>query len=405
MKITISSLYFHPDHSGIAVYASDFAAYAAQQGHEVTVITGFPFYPRWKKNKADQWKFFRTDQALGAKVRRGYVYVPSKVTAFRRIVHELSFLLFATVNFLRGGRADAVVVFTTPVLLGCLAAVVKLIFRCPLVINVQDLQIEATRSLGMLKDSKMLRLMEVLEKKSYQKADVVSTISPGMMSVIAAKGVATEKQYIWPNWVDISEFENSTRGQFRGDYGIAESQKLFVYAGNIGEKQGLEVLLDLAKVRREDDDLQFLIVGAGAGLAALKTKAKGMDLPNLRFLPLLPPDQYRQLLADADAVFLSQKRTEADIYFPSKLLGLMAASKLLFVAADDESELYKVTSEQQLGYASAYGDSDTLLSQLQEWLQNPERGNQFVGNARRWVDQFDRSVVLGNVLKKISSKG
>ena len=80
MKILVSAMTFAPDHSGIALYSTDFATYAAEQGHEVTVVTGFSWYPKWTKRPEDRRKLFRTDAYKGIKVLRGYLYVPKKVT-------------------------------------------------------------------------------------------------------------------------------------------------------------------------------------------------------------------------------------------------------------------------------------------------------------------------------------
>ena len=90
MKLLVGSLYFEPDHSGIAVYANDLAAYLAEQGHDVTVVTGFPFYPQWKKRLADHGRLMATDSWKGIRILRSYVYVPRVLNIVTRIIHELS---------------------------------------------------------------------------------------------------------------------------------------------------------------------------------------------------------------------------------------------------------------------------------------------------------------------------
>ena len=72
MKLLVSSMTFAPDHSGISIYATDFATYAAEQGHAVTVVTGFSWYPKWVKRPEDELKLFRTDIYKGMKILRGY---------------------------------------------------------------------------------------------------------------------------------------------------------------------------------------------------------------------------------------------------------------------------------------------------------------------------------------------
>ena len=99
MKILVSSINFAPDHSGIALYSTDLPVFLAEQGHTVTVVTGFSYYPSWKKRSEDIGKFFAKETYLGVKVLRGYLYIPNAVTTIKRILHELSFSFFAFLNF------------------------------------------------------------------------------------------------------------------------------------------------------------------------------------------------------------------------------------------------------------------------------------------------------------------
>lgn len=112
VKILVSSINFHPDHSGIALYSTDLPVYCAEHGHEVTMVTGFPYYPSWRKSPQDSRRLFGTDEYENVKVLRGYLYVPEEVSTLKRILHELSFVVFAILNFLRAGRHDCIVIFS-----------------------------------------------------------------------------------------------------------------------------------------------------------------------------------------------------------------------------------------------------------------------------------------------------
>src|SRR5215208_4489340 len=109
MKILVSSIIFYHDHRGIALYSTDLPVYFEETGHDVTMVTGFPYYPIWEKRLEHRRKLFSTDEYRGVKVLRGYLYVPKKVSTFKRILHEASFSLFAFTNFLRAGRHECVV--------------------------------------------------------------------------------------------------------------------------------------------------------------------------------------------------------------------------------------------------------------------------------------------------------
>lgn len=404
MKILVSSMVFYPDHSGIALYSSDFAFFAAERGHEVSVVTGFPFYPSWKKRKEDEGVFFRKEKVKGVTILRGYLFVPLKPRTYKRIIQEISFLFFAFFNFLRGRRQDVIVLFTTPVSLGILGWCYKLLYKSRLVINVQDFQVEAADSLGMLNRFSFLKGLVALERFTYKRSDMVSSISDSMVQIIRDKGVKEEKLFYWPNWIDVNEAAQIGKpGKFRKKFNIPEDKTLIAYAGNVGLKQGLSILIDLAECYVHDESLYFLIIGEGGDLENLKNYFASKKLPNFRFLPFLNAEGYKEMLADVEVIFIAQKKIPKDVYFPSKLLGLMAASKLIFLSADCHSELYKVLKNNQLGLVTEFGNFEQMKQCVEEIREASPKLQEYRENAFNFVQRFDRQFVLENVLKKIES--
>lgn len=401
----MTSLYFHPDHSGIALYASEFAEYAASQGHEVNVVTGFSFYPHWKKRKNDCRKLIRKDKWDQVSIYRGYLYVPGRPSTIKRMIQEVTFLLSSVIGFIRAPKPDVIVAFTTPVSLGFLSALFAKIYRAKLVVNVQDFQVEAARSLDMVGGSSwILKIFEMLERISYQVADKVSSISDGMLEILSKdKKLALDKVMFWPNWIDVSNFQSHVNLQKfdRAKHGIDESGKVVAYAGNIGLKQGLQVFVDVAKSFESNSEMTFLIVGEGADLQNLQDYSEQLHSTNLKFIPFLDQTEYQSFLQDLDVFFISQKKVEKDIYFPSKLLGLMAMSKAIVLSADPDSELYKVLSENRLAAVSPYGDVDQIAESIALLLEQASEKEKLESAAREFVNRYDKPVVLDGVLKKI----
>lgn len=393
---------FAPDHSGIALYATDFAAYAAEQGHEVTVVTGFSWYPKWAKRPEDERKLFRTDSYKGMKVLRGYLYVPKNVTTVTRMVQEISFILFAFINFVRAGKQDAIVVFTTPINLGVLGVLFKKLWKSKLIINVQDLQLDAAKSLGMLGKLPIIDVMNGVEKYSYQQSSLVTSISTAMVDLIHRKDIDSTSTYLWPNWINVAEANSQgTKGRFRAQFPKYADKIIIGYAGNIGIKQGLSVLVDLSEKFKQRSDIVFLIIGQGGDVENLKKYAQLKQTTNLDFIDFLSQEDYFNFLSDVDIVFISQKKDSGDVYFPSKLLGIMAKEKLIFVSADVDSEIYKVITHNKLGVSSDFGDISRMEQQLTDYLQNPASFALYKTNARTYVQQFDRAYVLRSVLKQM----
>ena len=403
MKLLVSSMTFAPDHSGISLYATDFAAYAAEQGHQVTVVTAFSWYPKWVKRPEDKRKLFRTDFYKGIKVLRGYLYVPKKVTTVTRMLQEISFIVFAFFNFLRAGKHDAIVLFTTPINLGLVGVLFSKLWGAKLVINVQDLQLDAAKSLGMVGKLPIIEVMNGVEKYSYEKADLVTSISTAMIDLIKKKGISEEKIYLWPNWINVAEANRQgTKGEFRKKFPQYADKLIIGYAGNIGIKQGLSVLIDLSKEFEGRNDLVFLIIGQGGDILNLKAYAQQKQTKNLDFIDFLSQEDYFNFLSDADIVFLSQKKDSGDVYFPSKLLGIMAKEKLIFVSADKDSEIYKVVTDNKVGASSDFGDIVHMRSLLNNYLHDKEQFEPYKMNAYKFVQQFDRAVVMKDFFRQIA---
>lgn len=395
---------FAPDHSGISLYATDFATWAAESNHEVTVVTGFSWYPKWAKRPEDRRKLFRTDYYKKIKVLRGYLYVPKRVSTLSRVLQEISFIVFAFFNFLRAGKQDMIVLFTTPINLGLLGVIFQKLWGAKLVINVQDLQLDAAKSLGMINKLPVTDMMRSIETFSYNQADLVTSISMGMTDLIRQKGIDDDKIYLWPNWIDVPKAINrGVEGEFRKKFASYADKTIIGYAGNVGIKQGLSVLIELSERFKDRDDIIFLIIGEGGDLVNLKSIAESKQLQNIDFIDFLPPEDYFNFLTDADIVFLSQKKDSGDVYFPSKLLGIMAKEKMIFVSADKDSEIYKVINQNQLGICSTFGDIDQMEYLLNEYLQNKGQFETLKSNAFEFVKQFDREAVMRGLFNKISN--
>lgn len=397
MKVLVSSILFSPDHAGIGVYSTDFPVYLAERGHNVTMVTGFSYYPRWQKSPKDRRKLLATDSYKGVRTLRGYLYVPRKVSTLSRLLHEASFCLFAAFNFLRAGRPDVIVIFTPPFFLGLVALLAAKVWRRPLVINIQDLPLDAAVALGMLKASPLSRFMLALEGWIYRHADQITTISESMMVNVLSKGVASRKTKLVPNWVNVKEFGGDVApGRFLSQYPAAAQKLTVAYAGNLGVKQGVDALIRLAHALEHDPRFHFFVIGDGADKPRLKAMADEMQLANLTFLPFLGPDQYKEMLTDIDVIFVSQRSGAGDNFFPSKLLGLMARQKPLLVAADASSELAKAIAVGRFGLVSPYDDLPGLKHNLETYANDASFRAHTGARGLESVQAFDRNSVLGD---------
>jgi colanic acid biosynthesis glycosyl transferase WcaI len=395
MKALVSSINYAPDHAGIAIYSTDFPVYLAEQDDQVCVVTGFPYYPQWKKRQEDVGRFFQQEVYRGTDVFRGYLYVPSKVTTLKRLWHELTFCIFAFFNFLRVGRPDVIVLFTPPFFLGIVGVIAKWMWRCPLVINIQDLPLDAALALGMLKRGFFFRIMRSLEGWIYRRANLVATISPAMLNNVRAKGVKDSCLLMVPNWIDVESMSReSEKGKFLSQHPQAQNKFTIAYAGNLGTKQGVDILLYLACELKTNESVHFFVIGDGVDKSRLLTLAEEMKLENVTFLPFMSPSEYQLMLADINVIFIAQRSDSGDNFFPSKLLGLMAQGKPLLISADINSELAHVIIEAGCGLVSPYGDISRLMINLNYLLVSQDTLSEMGKKGGQFVKNFDREKIL-----------
>jgi colanic acid biosynthesis glycosyl transferase WcaI len=402
MRIVVWGINYAPEFTGIAPHSVALCEFLLGQGHDVEMVTSFPYYPTWQKRPEDRGRLYRTDVVNGVPVHRCWHFVPARVSALKRIFHEGSFVFISTLRALFLRRPDVFVVVSPPLLLGVAAWIVGKLKRAPFVFHVQDMQPDAAVGLGMLKQNWFTRALYALEAFAYRHAARVSGITRGMLATFQSKGVAESKLIYFPNAIDLKNDEPAPkRGEFRNRHGFPDDEFLAVYAGNLGVKQGLEVLLETAALLR-DQRIRFLICGDGAQRETLAARAREMKLPNFSMLPLQAGRDYRALLVDADVCFITQQAGAGNSFFPSKLLGLLAESKPVVTVASPECELALSLREGNFGVNVPPGQPQELAGVLDALAIDPERLAEFGAAGRRYVEQFEKTRVFENFLGELA---
>jgi colanic acid biosynthesis glycosyl transferase WcaI len=401
MRVIVWGINYAPEFTGIAPHSVALCEFLKQQGRDVEMVTSFAYYPTWQKRPEDRGRLYRTDLVNEVRVHRCWHFVPARVSALKRIFHEGSFVFTSTLRALFLRRPDVFVVVSPPLLLGVAAWFVGKLKRAPFVFHVQDMQPDAAVGLGMLKQSWFTRALYGLEAFAYRHAARVSGITRGMLAAFKSKGVTESKLIYFPNAISLrSDEAPPRRGEFRKRHGFADNEFLAVYAGNLGVKQGLEVLLETAALLREQR-IRFLICGDGAQRDALATRAREMKLPNFSMLPLQAGLDYRALLVDADVCFITQQAGAGNSFFPSKLLGLLAESKPVVTVAAPECELALSVREGNFGVNVPPGQPGELAAVLGPLAKDPHRLAEFGAAGRRYVEQFEKGRVMQSFAEEL----
>ena len=392
MRVIVWGINYAPEFAGIAPHNVALCEFLDAEGHDVEMVTTFAYYPTWRKSAEDCGRLYRTDVLSGIPVHRCWHFVPARVSALKRILHEASFVLTSALCALFLGAPDVYVVVSPPLLLGMAAWLVGKLKRAPFLFHVQDMQPDAAVGLGMLKANWFTRALYGLESFAYRKAARVSGITPGMLESFRKKGVPEWKLIYFPNTIELlNDTSLPERGAFRRRHGFASDDFLAVYSGNLGVKQGLDILLETAPLL-SDPRIRLVICGDGAQRATLAARVGEMKLTNLRLVPF--EEDYRALLIDADICFITQQVGSGNSFFPSKLLRLLAEARPIVAVSAPESELAIALRQGGFGVNVPPGRPEELAALLDSLAKDPERLWIYGASGRRYVEQFEKSRVM-----------
>ena len=403
MRVIVWGINYAPEITGISPHNVALCEFLKRIGHEVEMLTTFAYYPAWRKRSEDRNELYRTDVVNGVPVYRCWHYVPERVSALKRIVHEGTFVLTSTLRGLFLPKPDVYVVVSPPLLLGTAAWFLAGLKRAPFIFHVQDLQPDAAVGLGMLRKGWFTRALYWLESFAYRKATRVSGISEEIVDAFRRKGVPEEKLILFPNTIVLpNEPDLPAKGAFRSKNGFSADEFLAVYAGNLGVKQGLDILLDAAELLRVHSRIRIVLCGDGAERPVLEAEAAKRALSNVSMLPLKAGRDYQELLVDADISLITQQSGSGNAFFPSKLLVTLAHSSPVLTVADEESALAKAVRIGHFGENVTPGNPKQLATALVTVSANSARLREWGTAGREYVKRFEQEPVMGNFVRRLA---
>jgi colanic acid biosynthesis glycosyl transferase WcaI len=362
----ILSINYWPEVTGIGAFTTYRAEYLAAAGHHIEVCTTFPYYPEWEVPQSYAGRLQSSEERNGVRILRGYAYIPNPATSVKRILHEASFVLSSLIRAVARKRPDVLLVVSPPLGLAWSAILLSRLWRVPYIFDVEDLQPDAAADLNML-PSWALRIPYGVERAAYRHATLVTTLTSGMRDRIVGKGVPAEKVSLLEPRADDSllVMDPDEGNAFRQRHGL-ENKFLVTHSGNMGVKQGLEVIVEAAQLNRTDDSILFLLAGDGAVRARIERLAAELGLPNVRFLPLLDEPEFRGLLAASDLCLLTQQASVSAIVFPSKIVTYMAAGRPIVASVNPFSEVAQCVRESGAGVVVPPEDPEALLGAIHD---------------------------------------
>ena len=395
-RLLLISYNFYPEPTGIGKYNGEMISWFVSKGYDCTVITSYPYYPYWKIQEPYFKKrfWYTTEESVDSKsggslrIYRCPQYVPAKPSGVKRIILDLSFLFSAAIPLIRllfSKKIDYVLTIAPSFQIGLLGVLFRKFQQSKFLYHIQDLQIEAAQDLKMIKSPKVINLLFKIENYILNRSDLISTISPGMVSKVKSK---TKKDVLlFPNWTDTNSFypiKNKTN--LKKEFSYLPSDKIVLYSGAIGEKQGLDAILNIADQLRNVTDLKFIICGSGPYKKELQNLAGQLKLQNVNFMPLQDHSKFNDFLNLADIHLVIQKASASDLVMPSKLTTILAVGGLAIITANPGSGLYSLVKENNIGVLAKAENADSLKECILRVISGDY--SEIAGNARKYAEDY-----------------
>ena len=350
-RFFIVTINYAPEPSGFAPHATQIAEYLACRGHDVSVFTGFPFAPQWRRREEDRGRLFSKERDGNLTVHRVTHYIPRRPSSVvQRMAMEGSFGLTGLVAMVAtmlsaAGRPDAVLYIGAQPAVAMLARLVASLARCPYFVRITDLAAHAALDVGMV-GGRLSRVLETFEFAAYRKAAGASVLCRSFEHALVGHGYPPDRIRVMHNPINLEQIRPIPRDRaFRARYAVPQDAFLVMHAGSMGLKQNLVNVVSAAGLTR-GTTIHWVFVGDGEARSELVEAVRSRGLENaVRFVPFQRDEELSEMFAAADLLLVNQLGAVKDTLIPGKLLTYMAAGQPVLAAANPASQAAQLLRE------------------------------------------------------------
>lgn len=407
MRILFLSDNFPPEVNAPASRTFEHCRRWAAAGHEVTVVTCAPNFPRGEVFQGYRNKPFQWETMDGVRVLRVWTYITANEGFARRVLDYVSFMLAAIVASPFTGLADVVVGTSPQFFTACAAWVVSILKGAPFVFELRDLWPESIRAVGAMKEGFALRSLEHLELFLYRRAAAIVSVTHSYKDILVRRGVDAGKITVVTNGVELERFHPMARDSALSQ-SLGLSGKITAgYIGTHGMAHGLETILEaaaLVRARTGGGDFRFLFLGDGSDKARLKRLAAEKGLTNVVFVDTVPKADVPRYWSLLDVSIIHLRSTELfKNVIPSKLFECMGMGIPVLLGVEGESAA--ILANVDVGRVFPPGDSSALADVLLEFHANPERAAAWRRMGPAAARGYDRAVLAEHMLQALERVG
>lgn len=400
--ILVISQYFFPEQFRI----NDICEEWVKRGYKVTVVTGIPNYPQGKFY--DGFGIFKKNKQTYRGIE--IIRLPIVPRGNNSLMLALNYASFVASGFFwqlfTKLKPDNVFIFEVSPMTQALPGVwLSKKRKIPCYIYVQDLWPENVEIITGIKNKTIINAIGKMVDYIYKNSTGIFTTSRSFVEAIISRGVEKEKVNYWPQYAE--DFYVPVEKQDIEEIPNIDNLNI-TFTGNIGQAQGLDILVEAAKILKEDyqvGNVTFNIVGDGRYKEKLKQNITENGVTGMfHFVGKQNPEKIPDILASSDVAFLSLiKDPLFSKTIPAKLQSYMACGKPILAAADGETST--IILESECGICVPSGDAYALAQGILEYLEMPSEKIARIGTkARSYYDNnFNKSLLLNEMDKTFTN--
>lgn len=375
-------------------------------GHQVTVITGVPNFPKGKIYEGYQNRIWQQENMAGIRVIRVWTYITANEGFAKRTLDYLSFMLTGFLASLFVRRVDLLVGTSPQFFTVCAAYASSLIKRVPWIFELRDIWPESIRVVGAMKQSKVLDLLEHIELFLYRKASAIVSVTHAFRILLMRRGVNGDKIHVVTNGADIIRYSPRKKDtELQRQYGL---QDKFVagYIGTHGLAHALDTLLDAAKALKvipNGDRFRIILLGDGSNKDALRKRAQTEGLNNVIFVDSVSKDQVVRYWSLLDVSIIHLKKDQLfTTVIPSKLFECMSMAIPVLHGVQGESA--DIVEREGIGLLFEPENSDELINALQRLADDRELLATFKSNGPLCIQRYNRTSLAAEMLNILTAQ-
>ena len=403
LKILVLTDRFLPEIAAPSFRTMEHAKIWRDLGHDVTVVTCVPNFPRGKVFEGYRNRLWQEETMDGVRVIRIWSYMVPNEGVLKRTLDYVSFMVSAVLFSPKYPAFDVVLATSPPFFVAIAGAGVSILRNRPWIFEIRDLWPASIRAVGASR-SPALALVERLELLLYRHATRIVSLTHSFKRDLVERGIPAEKNDVVTNGVDGELFsrERATLDA-RAELGIGRDVFLTGYIGTVGLAHGLGTILDAAERTRDERGLAWLILGEGAERAHLEADAARRGLSNVLFRDFVGRERMPSYLAAMDASIVHLKPEPLfKTVIPSKIFEAMAMGVPLVMAVEGESA--DIVRDAGAGVCVPSGDAEALARAVVELKRDPARARALGESGRTAVRaRYDRRRLGEAVLRSLET--